>query len=134
MKMRIIMIFIQAVSAFLIGGGALLGYLSKKKMGVLRSLTYRNMKLEAMVLTQAGCLILIGVGILLLAMVTLFVYRGKLKVYSGTVLYLVLVNCGMLLSFFYYKTSSFMGGPWIFLGFAILSIGSGALAAIKVNR
>ncbi len=137
MKERMMMICIQAVSAFLIGGGVLLGYLSKKKMGVLRSLTYRNMKFEALILSPQGPILMLAACLSLWVVSLILKKKGQLHLSNGRAFYLMIINSGMLMSYFYYKFSTFMGGPWIFMGFVTLCLGSGLITLLThrtVNR
>lgn len=100
------------LSAALILGGAVLGFLATKKMGVQRSLYYRNMQLEEILLDVKGILALALVG----GFYFWLIWKDKDRL-TPVQLSVFRVAAGFLvLTVLIYFMTSFMGAPWIMLG------------------
>ncbi len=116
MYKKAISFLLTGVGVILISGGALLGHLATKRMGVLRSLYYRNMILENTLLSTLGeSLIIIA-----LAIAYGVFYKHRIKPghtsSKGDISSVLLINSLTLVAYMYYKMSAFMGAPWILLG------------------
>ncbi len=118
---RVISFLLTGVGVMLISGGALLGHLATKRMGVLRSLYYRNMILENTLLSTLGeSLIVIALAV---AYGVFYKHRIKSSHASskGDIGPALLINSLTFVAYAYYKMSAFMGAPWILLGMISVS-------------
>jgi len=116
---KVIDLLLKLSSAILLIGGTVLGILATKKMGVQRSLIYRNSMLEETLFDFYGVSSLLVVG----AFFFWSIWRKKdnltpvdLAVFRVSVGFLLL--CSLL-----YIMTPFLGAPWIFLGAYLYYVG-----------
>ena len=121
---------LSILSGILIVGGTLLGYLSKKRMGVQRSLMFRNQKLEE------GLLSLRGLSVLTIVATVFFliVWRQRRLFSSKHKLMWGMSSVSLVMSMVFLKTSSYMGAPWIFLGVYLLYVAVSIKMIMQINK
>ncbi|WP_430886490.1 hypothetical protein [Fusibacter sp. JL216-2] len=103
---------LKVLSLVLLIGGTVLGFLATKKMGVQRSLYYRNTQLEAFFFDTKGLIGLIVLG----GFYFWIIWKDKDRL-NPVELAVFRVAAGFLvLTILLYVMTSFMGAPWIMLG------------------
>lgn len=107
-----------AGTVFLLGG-SVLGYLARKRMGVLRSLMYRNEKLQTTLLSPEVIGVVQLLIMLLTALVLLEMARkrpkkepGQMRIFSLFIGAVLLFECLMYAQL----RLGFMGLPWMSIG------------------
>ncbi len=103
---------LKTLSAILLLGGTIVGFLATRYMGVQRSLYFRNSQLQDFLLDTTG---LLGLG--LLGGFYYWLIKKDVDRLTSVQLSVFRVAAGFLvLTVLLYMMTSFMGAPWIMLG------------------
>lgn len=100
------------LSWLLMLGGTVLGYLASKRMGVMRSLTHRNLIIEQDILSVRGIVVLLAVGMYFFLAVTRKIKSLPIKRQSAWINSTLILGAAAV----FYWLSDFMGTPLILIG------------------